>query len=76
MNGGLVRQTCPPFVDAIALVRPRKWLTSESFSMSMSGDNWENPFPICIPGLSIPSPTPLERKKSSSYPIRTAPLHP
>ena len=24
----------------------------------------ENPFPSCIPGLSIPSPTPLERTKS------------
>ena len=54
----------PTFVDAIALARRHLWLASESFSMSVSDDDRENPFPICIPGLSIPSPTPLERTKS------------
>ena len=53
----------PTFVDAIALVRRHLWLGSQSFSMSAPDDDQKNRPSIYMPGLSIPSPIPLERTK-------------
>ena len=55
----------PTFVDAIALVRRHLWLESDSFSTSPPGDDREKTFLHSIPASLIPSPTPLERTKSS-----------